>query len=71
MMTKEGGKTKIVNFMTPGAGVLMLGRGHLIYYSEYVLSSTLSINSKLILPIPSLIFIYSMLGLLIYKYEPL
>ena len=27
MMTKEG-STKIVNFMTPGAGVLLLGRGH-------------------------------------------
>ena len=28
MMTKEG-CTKIVNFMTPGAGVLMFGRGHI------------------------------------------
>ena len=28
MMTKEG-STKIVNFMTPGAGVLVLGCGHL------------------------------------------
>ena len=27
MMTKEG-STKIVNLITPGAGVLMLGRGH-------------------------------------------
>ena len=27
MMTNEG-STKIVNFMTPGAGVLLLGRGH-------------------------------------------
>ena len=27
MMTKEG-STKIVNFMTPGAGVLLLGCGH-------------------------------------------
>ena len=27
MMTKEG-STKIVNFMTTGAGVLVLGRGH-------------------------------------------
>ena len=44
MMTKEG-STKIVNFITPGAGVLMLGRGH---YSEHVLSSTLSIYSTLI-----------------------
>ena len=47
MMTKEG-STKIVNFMTPGAGVLTLGRGHKSHYSEYVLSSTLSINSTLI-----------------------
>ena len=28
MMTKEG-STKIVNFMTPEAGVLVLGRGHI------------------------------------------
>ena len=28
MMTKEG-SSKIVNFMTPGAGVLLLGHGHL------------------------------------------
>ena len=28
MMTKEG-STKIVNFMTPGAEVLVLGRGHI------------------------------------------
>ena len=33
LMTKEG-STKIVNFMTPGAGVLMLGHGHIshLYY---------------------------------------
>ena len=47
MMTK-GGSTQIVNFMTPGAGVLMLGHGHISHYSEYVLSSTLSIYSTLI-----------------------
>ena len=79
LMTKEG-STKIVNFMTPGAGVLMLGRGHISHYSEYVLSSTLSIYSTLIAVVlrdydaailyPLLIFIYSMMGLLIYKYEP-
>ena len=40
MMTKE-------EFTQIGAGVLMLGRGH-ISYSEYVLSSTLSIYSTLI-----------------------
>ena len=28
MMTKEG-STKIVNFMTPRAGILVLGRGHI------------------------------------------
>ena len=28
MMTKEG-STEIVNFMTPGAGFLVLGRGHI------------------------------------------
>ena len=47
MMTKEG-STKIVNFMTPMAEVLMLGRGHISHFSEYVLSSTLSIYSTLI-----------------------
>ena len=81
-MTKKG-CTKIVNFMTPGAGVLMLGYGHLSHYSEYAVFSTLSIYSTLVacvpcvkglwccFPIPSLIFNYSMMGLLIYKYEPL
>ena len=47
MMTKKG-SNKTENFMTPGAGVLMLGRSHISYYSEYVLSSTLSIYSTLI-----------------------
>ena len=75
MMTK-GGSTKIVNFMTPGAGVLILGRGHISHCSDYVVSSTLSMYSTLVaimvcFPIPSLIFIYFMMGLLIYKYEPL
>ena len=46
-MIKEG-STKIVNFMTPGAAVLMLGRGHISHYSEYEVSSTLSIYSTLI-----------------------
>ena len=35
MMTKEE-STQIVNFMTPGAGVLMLGHGHISHYSKYV-----------------------------------
>ena len=47
MMTKEG-CTKIVNFMTLGAGVLMLRGGHTSYYSEYVVSSTPSIYITLI-----------------------
>ena len=46
MMTREG-STKIVNFRTPGTGVLMLGRGHISHYSEYVVSSYLSIYSTL------------------------
>ena len=46
MITKEV-STKIVNFMTPGAEVLMLGRGNIIsHYSEYVVSSTLSITTR-------------------------
>ena len=44
MMTKEG-STKIADFMTPGAGVLVLGHAHISHYSEYALSSTLSIYS--------------------------
>ena len=49
MMTKKG-STKIVNFMTPRAGVLMLGCGHISLYIEYthVLYSTLSIYSTFI-----------------------
>ena len=46
-MTKEG-STEIVTFMTPGAGVLMLGRDHISHCSEYVVSVTLSIYSTLI-----------------------
>ena len=34
--------------MTPRAGVLMLGHGYICHYSEYALSSTLSIYSTLI-----------------------
>ena len=47
MMTKEG-STKIVNFMTPRTGVLVLGCGHKSHYSEYALNCTLSICSTLI-----------------------
>ena len=41
MMTKEG-TTKIVNFMTHGAGILILGCGHISHYTDYASSSTLS-----------------------------
>ena len=47
MMTKEG-STEIVNFMTPRAGVMVLGHSYISYYSESVLSSTRSIYSTLI-----------------------
>ena len=80
LMSYEG-SIKTVTFMTPWAGVLMLGRGHISHYSEYAASFTLSIYSTLIdivlrglwccFHIPSLIIIYSMMGLMIYKYEPL
>ena len=35
MMTTEG-STKIINFMTPGEGVLVLGRGHISYCENVV-----------------------------------
>ena len=35
MMTREG-STKIVNFVTPGAGVFVPGRGHISYRMKYV-----------------------------------
>ena len=35
MMTKEG-SNKIINIMTPWAGVLVLGRGHIQYVSHIV-----------------------------------
>ena len=41
MMTKEG-STKILFFMTIGAVVLIIVRGHISHYREYVVSSTLS-----------------------------
>ena len=47
MMSKEG-STQIFNFMISGAGVLMLGRGHISNNIEYELSSTLLIFSTLI-----------------------
>ena len=41
-MTKDG-STKILDLITPEAGVLMLGRGHISHYSEDVLYSILYI----------------------------
>ena len=47
MMTKEG-STKIVNFNTPMADVRAWPYTFVSHFSEYVLSSTLSIYSTLI-----------------------
>ena len=48
IMTKEG-STKIVNFMNPVVGVLVLGHGHISHIVKmHVISSTLSIYSTLI-----------------------
>ena len=40
MMTMEE-YTKIVNFMNPGAGVLVLGRGHIVNMQYFFSSSCL------------------------------
>ena len=77
MITKEG-STKIVNFITPRVGVLILGYGHISHKGENVLSSTLSIYSTLIAIVfrdydAALLYhrwFSFMMGLLIYKYEP-
>ena len=50
MITKELSPIP-VNFMTHGARVLMLGRDHISHYSDYALSSSLSIYSSLILTV--------------------
>ena len=47
IMTKKG-SAKIVNFITIGAEGLMLRLGYMSHYSEYALSSTLSIYIILI-----------------------
>ena len=65
MMTKEG-STTIENFMIPGAGFLVLGCGHISHKAKMPYK-----RLWCCFPVPSLIFIYSMMGLLIYKYEPL
>ena len=45
MITKEG-STKIVNFMTPEARVLVLGRGHDIYLAKMHYSFENFLNSQ-------------------------
>ena len=47
-ITTKGGSAKIVNFITIGAGGFVIGCGYISHYSEYVLSSTLSIYITLI-----------------------
>ena len=37
MMTKEG-SANIVNFMIPGAGILVLGRGHMSHIAKCITS---------------------------------
>ena len=59
MITKDG-SIKIIIFMTPRAGVLVLLRGHISSISEYAL----------IILYNTFIVAYSMMGLLKYKYEP-
>ena len=54
MIIKEV-STKIINYMTPGLGVLMLGRGHMSY-SENALSSTLSMELRCCFPVSLLVF---------------
>ena len=62
--------------MTPLAGVLMLGRGHICHYSEHVIINTQQIYFYCVkgllycFSIPLLFFIYSIMGLLICKYGP-
>ena len=104
MMTKEGWSTKIVCSMTPGAGVLVLGLGHISYivkmhyffkdlllyfwgwfrqtqkdgFGEVHVDSYCINRLYCSFPLPFLIFIippanevvYSMMELLICKYEP-
>ena len=49
MMTKEG-STKIVNFMTPGAGVLVLGRGLISHIVKmYYFFKNLLLYSKVLI----------------------
>ena len=46
MIAKEG-STKIVNFMTPGSGVLVLGRGHISHIVKmHYFFKNLLLNSR-------------------------
>ena len=43
MMSKEG-SIKIINLITPGAGVLVLGRGHIVNTQYFFYSSCLHLG---------------------------
>ena len=43
MITKEQ-STKIVNFMTPGVGTLVLGHGHIVKIKYFFFSSSLHLG---------------------------
>ena len=58
MITKKG-YSKIVNFMSHGAGVLMLWRDHLSHYSEYALYSTPSTYNTLFVVVLKNIMLFS------------
>ena len=78
-ITREG-SAKIVNFIFIGVEGIILGHGCISHYSEYILTSTLSIYitlNAIVLSeydaaflIPLLIYIYSIMAQLIRKYEP-
>ena len=76
MMTKEG-FTQIVNFTIPGAGVLMLGPGHISHivkpcmYIQLMIAIVLrDYDAAFLYHMAWMICIYSMMELLIYKHEP-
>ena len=76
-MTNEE-SNEIVSFMTPGQGVLCQGVAIQVIKQKCIISfktffSTLGDGSdkhKKTFPLSLFDFIYSMMGLLIYKYEP-
>ena len=47
VLIRKEGSTIIVNFLKPEAGIPMLRCGHISHYSEYALSSALSIYNTL------------------------